>query len=405
MLAIENAFKVLKENPDSEAAREILEKSAEDIFSYKFHISIVEPVDGSALFFMSVYPDRSTVDKIVESIANNDSHMISTLWKRTKEWTVEIDRRLFNNDIIFLTYRELTAIFCHEIGHIIKSNSIPYRIVTILQYELAKSSVSNKSLIRDRFFRKLLSLPILNACMSGDHDKDNLKNEIKADKYVKSMGYQNDLISVFRKYQTNKKVVDANKDMKKMSAFTIEALNQFKKRETALLEYTLGEMIKDCSSTYVESVLTEIHNDFFYENENSSVTKEKRLNFLYERADQLEDEFIATEFFGFKKTNKLKRIDPAELDLVAIKIKNLKTISDKMMLVSYIHSKLDIVEYYIALLKNPDPSKKYVIPHSLKELEELKVYLNKMIQDTINAKLPDRLRGGLLVAWPEGYEG
>ena len=32
----------------------------------------------------------------------------------------------------------------------------------------------------------------------GSHDQSSIKEEIKADKFVKSMGYQNDLISVFK---------------------------------------------------------------------------------------------------------------------------------------------------------------------------------------------------------------
>ena len=308
MITIENAFKVLKENSYSTAAIEILTKSAEDIFSYKFKLSIIDTnMYDSPLFFMSVYPDRSTVDKIVDAISNNESNVISKLWKQTKEWTIEIDKRILNKDIIDLTDRELTAIFCHEIGHVIQSNSIPNRLITILQYELAKTSVSNKALIRDRFFKKILSLPILNACM-GSHDKSSIKDEIKADKFVKSMGYTNDLISVFKKYQGCKnRLTDSDKDMKKMAAFSIDTLNQFKKRETSLLEYTRNEMIKDCDSVYVESVLNELKNDFFFENTDSTVTKEKRLNFLFERAAQLEEEFIATEFFGLKKT--LKRLN------------------------------------------------------------------------------------------------
>jgi hypothetical protein len=364
---------------------------------------MVDSVNNSSLFFMSVYPDRSTIDKIVDSITKNEPHMISKLWKQTKEWTIEIDKRILNKSIIDLSDRELTAIFCHEIGHIIQSNSIPSRIITILQYELAKASVSNKSLIRDIFFKKILSLPIINACMNG-HDQSSIKEEIKADKFAKSMGYQDDLISVFKKYKDCNKVTNVDDNMKKMAIFTTDALNQFKKRETALLEYTLNEMIKDCDSIYVESVLKEIKNDFFFENENSSVTKEKRLNFLYERAEALEEEFIATEFFGLGKKS-LKRIDPSEIDYAQIKIKDIKSNSDKMMIVSYLHSKLDMVEYYIALLNNPKQAKKYNIPHSLRELEDLKVFIKDMINDAINAKLPDKFRSGILVAWPEGFEG
>lgn len=403
MINIENAFKVLKENPNSTAAIEILQQSAEDIFKYKFQVYTIDTTT-SPLFFMSVYPDRSTVSKVVDSIAKNESDIIFKLWKQTKEWIIEIDKRILTRDIVDLTDRELAAIFCHEIGHVIHCNSIPTRLVTILQYELAKTSVGNKSMLKDKIFRKILSLPILNACMGGDHDMSSIKEEIKADKFVKSMGYQPELISVFRKYQTGKKNIDKGKDMKLMSTFTIDALNQFKKRETALLEYTLNEMIKDCDSVYVESFLSEIVHDFFFENTETSVTKDKRLNFLYERAAQLEEEFIATEFFGIGK-KQLKRIDPSEIDYIAVKIQAVKSVSDKMMLVSYIHSKLDNIDYYIALLKNPKQSRKYNIPHSLKELEELRVYLYKMLNEVINMKLPDRLNNGLLIAWPEGYEG
>ena len=190
MILIENAFKVLKENPNSLSALEILTKSAEDIFSYKFTVNTIDVMNNGPVFFMSVYPDRSTLDKIVEAISKNESNMILKLWKQTKEWTIEIDKRILNKSVIDLSDRELTAIFCHEIVHVIQSNSIPNRLITILQYELAKASISSKSLLRDRFFQKLLSLPIINACMGGSHDKSSLKEEIKADKFVKSMGYQ-----------------------------------------------------------------------------------------------------------------------------------------------------------------------------------------------------------------------
>lgn len=403
MILIENSFKVLKENPNSISALEILTKSAEDIFSYKFTINMIDAVHGSPIFFMSVYPDRSTIDKIVDAISKNESNMILKLWKQTKEWTIEIDKRILNTSIMDLSERELTAIFCHEIGHVSQSNSIPNRLITILQYEIAKASISSKSLIKDRFFQKILSLPIINACMGGSHDKSSIKEEIKADKFVKSMGYQNDLISVFKKYKSCKDISDEDKDMKKMTSFSLDALNQFKRRETAMLEYTINEMIKDCNSIYAESVLNEIKYDFFFENEDSSVTKEKRLNFLYERAEKLEEEFIATEFFGLGKRN-LKKIDPTEIDYISIKIQDIKTSADKMMLVSYIHSKLDIVEYYIALYNNPKQARKYNIPYSIRELEDLRNHLKSLIAETINMKLPDK-NNGLLVAWADGYEG
>ena len=153
----------------------------------------------------------------------------------------------------------------------------------------------------------------------------------------------------------------------------------------------------------MENSLTRIPTNFAVVKCPNSCTKEKRLNFFYERADRLTDEFIATEFFNLGRKG-LKPIDPSELDYILIKMKSIETNDDKMMLVSYAHSKLDIVEYYISLLNNPKMNKKYSVPYTMSELESLRTRLKTMIDQIINYKLPPKLNG-VLVAWPDGYEG
>jgi hypothetical protein len=75
-----------------------------------------------------------------------------------------------------------------------------------------------------------------------------------------------------------------------------------------------------------------------------------------------------------------------------------------MMLVSYVHNKLDMVDYYLTLLSNPKTARKYRIPYTIDELKALHDRLERYIQDIIDMKLPSKNQG-LLVAWPEGYEG
>lgn len=402
-VTLENAFKILKENDRSKSGIDMLKTASEKIFPYKFNIVMIDVYNNSPLFVMSVFPEQSVLDKIVNAVAKSDTKVISKIWAETKNWTIEIDRRILKDEYIRLTETELTAIYCHEIGHISSSNSIPSRIVNILQYELAKTKLTNKVFIQDTFFSKLLSLPILNACSMEKND--SIKEEIKADKFAKAAGYQKDLISVMQKFQKCSQFKKDNPDaeMKKMAMFTTDALDQFKKRETSLLESTLLRMKEECNSVYLENALEEIINEFFYDDPTTSVTKEKRLNFFYERADRLTDEFIATEFFNLGRKG-LKPIDPSELDYILIKMKSIETNDDKMMLVSYAHSKLDIVEYYISLLNNPKMNKKYSVPYTMSELESLRTRLKTMIDQIINYKLPPKLNG-VLVAWPDGYEG
>ena len=84
----------------------------------------------------------------------------------------KIPYTIFDDKIINITPSELTALLLHEIGHVIYANSITTRICTILQYEIASTSMSNKALIKDRFFKRILSLPIFNACIADSKNDD-----------------------------------------------------------------------------------------------------------------------------------------------------------------------------------------------------------------------------------------
>ena len=75
-----------------------------------------------------------------------------------------------------------------------------------------------------------------------------------------------------------------------------------------------------------------------------------------------------------------------------------------MMIISYIHSKLDMVEYYISILENPALSKKYSIPHSLNQLYDMKKRLYQLREIALKFKIPERNRH-MLVSWADNYEG
>jgi hypothetical protein len=74
------------------------------------------------------------------------------------------------------------------------------------------------------------------------------------------------------------------------------------------------------------------------------------------------------------------------------------------MLISYIHSKLDIIDYYLAILTNQSLSRKYSIPHTIGELQSMKTDLLNLKDEIIEYKLPLRTRG-MYIAWPDKYYG
>ena len=144
-----------------------------------------------------------------------------------------------------------------------------------------------------------------------------------------------------------------------MSLFTIDAAEQFAQRRTALLEATLEKMMEGCCSTVLTEAVKDVYNQFFYNDNTTSVTKDRKLDYLYECAENSEEEFYANEFFGLGR-QKLKRIDPAQLDYIQLKMNSIQSDNDK---------------------------------------------LERMVTDIIAYKIPNRLTSNILVAWPDGYDG
>lgn len=357
---------------------------------------------------MSVTPQSSTVEKIIGSIANNaaDTEAISRLWREEKVWHVEIDSRLFTDKLgARLNPKEMTALYLHEIGHIAYSNSVPTRLITILQYEVIKSTYNIKALLQNDTFRKILSPPILSAGFMENSSRSAIKEEIEADKFVKKVGYQKYLFSAFNKFlEASAKDAKSNEEsMKIASQFSIDTLNQFKERRAALVKSNLGRISVESSSPVLKKSVDEILSMFFMTSESAgSLDSTAKLNAHYFFMEKAEERYV-TEVFGLFKPKPLPRIDPSELDYIVLKTQAIFSRSDKMMLVAYIHSKLDVVDYYMAVLNDPKESRKYLVPYTKQELTNLRARLLKSVDDVIDYKIGTK--GQVLVSWPDGYEG
>lgn len=409
---IDKAFLLLKEMNNNQNAISMIKTSLESCFQdLNFDVKIISSIDNNTpVFIMSVFPEISTTNKIIYSLANSDKNkenIVKKLWEKNKKWTIEIDDKILQTKYFDFTDRELTALLLHEIGHVIYSNSITNRISTILQYEIAKANMGNKILMKDKLFSKIMSLPILNACISDSKSNSKaLKQEIKADSFSKKMGYTKELYSVLSKiinsnYYNKKNNIDKN--MKDVSDFSIDTINQLRTRQDKIMKHNLESVIESCNSPYIRSVVEEYYNLLFEVCEDSSLCDGRKLEYMEERAEKIVNEGYVTEFF-FNRSEKLKRIDPAELDYIDIKTNEIKSEDDKMMLISYLHSKMDMVDYYIQILSNPKLSKKYVVPYTLDNLISIKKRLEKSRENIINFKIPERNKG-LYIAWPENYDG
>ena len=101
---------------------------------------------------------------------------------------------------------------------------------------------------------------------------------------------------------------------------------------------------------------------------------------------------------------KLKKIPVDLVSYIQIETEAIKDANDKMMISSYCLGKLEIVNWYIELLKAG--SKKYIVPQSKAYLERVRdelIECHKQIMKT-QIKSPGE-RPILDIKYPKGYEG
>lgn len=408
---IEASFQLLKEDKSNLEAIDRIKKSLESgLPDFVFNISVtpIEKNERDLYFIMSVFPDESTVDKIITSITNDDTDIqaIQRLWQLNKVWNIEIDERILQDKPIGFTPSELTAMLLHEIGHIVISTSIPSRVSIIIKYELLKSKFSNRMMLRDKIFRSILSIPILDACVS-DYTRtiSSIKDEVEADSFAAKMGYRRDLITALKKVMVVSKSAGQQSVNDKIVSgvrLALSTVSDLEKRNIELSKNRLFGFREEASSQYIKDFVESYIDKIYGIDESNSTFTNRRLDYFIECGQKTIQDGYYTEFFLFKK--ELKRIDPVEIDYIGSKISSIQDENDRMMIISYIHHKLDLVDYYIEIMSNPKTAARYNIPHTLPQLIKIKNTLTEYRIQALKQPLPLKNRG-LLVSWADGYEG
>lgn len=385
---IENSFSPLKNGEI--ASVQNISKNLSSIFNKNISVSVV-PANRSKHFFgMCVIPKEAVIDKIAESILNNDSSVsvMTALWKKCKDWTVEIDGNILTERF---TNRELTSLLMHEVGHIIYTNSVPNRVNSIIQYKLADISMKDKASLSNKMYRSLVKIPIVQACICNDGE--SIKKEIKADNFAVKCGYSSDLISAITKIEDICSTRISTKDsVNSATNFSLTTLRQLKDRKASIVRKNFANLHNKLGDSY----LKECVDDFI---RNVLINKD---DVIYESVDLVQKQEYYNEFLNIGK----KRLDPVtqtQVDYIAAKIDDIKTTNDKVMMLSYLNSKVDLCEYYLSLLANPELSKKYIIVNSERELHRFINRLNQLRKIILGIKI--KKDDNYVVFYPQDYEG
>lgn len=412
---IDSAFLNILDN--KEESKNLIEigKVLSDAFGKTFEVSIMKPKRNTPFYIMSIFPEESTLEKLVSSILNEEpDKKLKDIWDNNGRWFIEIDNRILTGSFVDASSKEMTALLLHEVGHVLESNSIPYRMSKIMKYEFAKANIGTKNVLRHGIFKKVLEIPILKACIFENYKtKSALKKELKADLFVVKMGYGKELDSILDKIIASSNV---NKDtathidqssgevydqMKSDTTFSLNLIEDLKKREAKVSKANFHKMLLDVPSEYISKTLGKLESSLFRGNSMKSGSMVEAM--MTESVIELYEEAYTTEAFNiFKKT--MKRIDPAIVDYVRLRKDDMKSNDDKLMLVSYIYSKIDLIDYYLEIMNNPKYASRYTFSNNRNELVRMRNSLEKSKQEIMSFKIPE-VRYGIQVVYPDGYYG
>lgn len=374
-------------------------------FGKNINVNIITNNSKDSFFVMSIIPDESVIEKITASIMVNDKKdIVSELWKDCDNWTLEMDSRIFDTFTVDLSAQELTALVLHEIGHVINTNAVSSKINNVIKYKIATSPVTAKVVMSNNSFSKLLHIPIINGCIFNK-TKASLKNELRADNFAVRMGYLSPLTSAIEKiskinnYEKNTldNEISSGYDF---SANTISNLNM--RRNHLNKAKFLNLMNRIPNGTKLKYNLNALESALFEGNEMNMITSETKMRLVSESVDKIIDSYY-TEFLNFGRKS-LKQITRTELDYIDVQIMDMKTNDDRLMILSYINSKLDLCDYYITIINDKNLSKKYDVPQSLTSLLAIRKRLLISKKKAFAQKIPTRI-DDVHVFYPTGYEG
>ena len=114
--------------------------------------------------------------------------------------------------------------------------------------------------------------------------------------------------------------------------------------------------------------------------------------------------FIFLGGVSIPKAKKLKKIPYDLVSYIQIETEAIRDFNDKQMISSYCLGKLKTVEWYIELLRVG--SEKYIVPHSLSELEDIRAQLKECHRQIMSVKITRPGDRPIIdIKYPKGYEG
>lgn len=391
------------------------------LFCIDADISIIDQ-EAAPFFGVSVYPDFTGIQKIVEEIMTNQSSDVIDTWSSTTKWVIELDSKLMFNKTNSFSREEIAILLFYRIEQTLFNYRLPEQITEIIRVSLTSLDYRNNAIVRSKVCRFLYMIPFMIACgyvnypqYPGEESMITKGNTVAMDIYS----------SAWRRILTNYGMMNLlDRDEKELYGtiqyvlnWIYESVNDMK-YSTRTLRHNLQKYIAAVGSNYVGFILKKIFVKFTtvsnkiaaLESNTISTTKTKKSEILYEKlidehwsnvyryiseAKEITEDFI-------DKNGMVRKVDDREIDIIRIRIDNIESTDDKIYLIERIYKFASIVDYSLELLS--DPTMNHRVRMSKSSLLRQKSDLDNLRKLVVSIKIPEK-RYGVFIKYPIGYKG
>ena len=338
----------------------------------KLNIKLL-PEDSKFDFgFVTPHNSRSSDNEFVKRFIEGNETLSGYL-RRSPEINIEISPKIFKN-----IKSDKDIITCFK-------NAIKYYAFKIdkganeLATQLMRLDTVTKQLLMGPL-TSVIIYPITLLFLFQDINIDNSNNPFKVDE---------EMIQTINKFVAN--ITETYSKPDEQKAKIIEDMKKLV--DTLIKNVTYTETMKSFQS--LPDIIKVFYNSGF-DNQIKLFTAQ----FEFAQCEKV----INPVVFNEKMT--VKRLKKIPMDLIAyitIEGEAIKSVNDKMMIVSYAYGKLEIVEWYIELLEVG--TKNYIVPHSREYLESVRTQLLAAIKTIMAVKIKGPDDPIISIKYPTGYEG
>lgn len=418
---MERCFAAIKSNIAVEENLQKLKNCIKRVFELDVEFSISNNTT-TEYYGVSIYPEMSTIDDIVEAIVTNKSTKdeVINIWANNEKWFIEIDSMLLYDFTLNANPSEIVAVLLHEIGYSIYSNCIPYKVWKILRLNIMKLRYNIKQLAANKKIRKLFNIAIIEACSSKNYEYYESTDDKVVDEFVTRYGYCNDFESLIIKLiktngnkLINRTEEDMTRDVEMVINWSILNIKELEFRKKNLKNALKVELLKT-PSKYIKRVVQDIYITFFgdisdkYRVLLSEAVSETPSDVYSEiRAFDILDrdvKRIMTEASGniFDKQGRLKKITQSDVDILTVECERIESVEDKIYLLDKLYTQLELVNLGLDYIDSKEKNMGSKVTQSKSTLISLRNQLEALRSQILATKIIDK-QYGTFIRYPVGY--